>query len=712
MKRFAALTLAAVLSLGACSALLTACKEGGPEETPVDPAAVEEFEAYRTQLAVYARGYNGVGTSAEQKQLAQSAVNDIARTEYDNTKTLAENKGVVNEKAQTFRADIQATLETPYQADADVSDYLNLFEIEGEEVGAETPRYNGLLANALLAAVGDDDASVYAVNIMLEALGGGKASYSSGEIVLESKVLKPESGYSDITVFTEGELNKILALEDETLKEEMLAVTKISQLYRSSVVSFVSDNTFVVTNHYTELGCEYFNQTLGKEYVVGKEYYRFGTYDVADTPLAGTNEYSMNAKFDDGTDANFYINASTGVVSRRDNVFAVMPYAVVDETNAATGGYDFDVDLMSSDDYVVSRGVTFMKDVRYGDRTMLPYTERTDDNASQYDLEAADPTILEKREMLDIYIPAEDKWKAQKEEGNGVILLIHGGSWTSGEKESMLAGARDWADKGYFAVAINHTYGGRQYDNGDVVTFLDIQNEINQAMQKVKELSDEYGWNITKCATNGYSSGSHLAAWYAYDMGNEEEAPIPVVCTFSMVGPMSFHLDCWSSGTLMPLGPQVAVIALNDPKLFDLGVGDRQPGTPEYEEYINSAEYKRLEEQLTAIMAGELPRSALNEYDFTSYSKEEFDEKIDSISPLAFVKKGDAVPTVLAEACLDPMLISGEHGIQMEAALTEAGIEHTVVMFPNCDHMGSTNAECGNVYRAKYTEMVKKYFGY
>ena len=59
-----------------------------------------------------------------------------------------------------------------------------------------------------------------------------------------------------------------------------------------------------------------------------------------------------------------------------------------------------------------------------------------------------------------------------------------------------------------------------------------------------------------------------------------------------------------------------------------------------------------------------------------------------------------------------PMLISGEHGIQMEKALTEAGIEHTVVMFPNCDHMGSTNAECGNVYRAKYTEMVKKYFGY
>ncbi len=711
MKKVTALALASVMALGACSAFLAACKPKD-EPPPVDETAQEEFEAYRTQLAVYARGYNGAGKSDEQKQLAQKAVNDIAKTEYDASKSLAENKGAVNEKVQAFRASIAQTLETPYAADADLSDYLNLFEIEGEEVGSRTLRYNGLLANALLGAVGSDDASVYAVNVMLEALGGGKASYSSGEIVLESKVLKPESGYRDTTVFTEGELNKILALEDEALKEETLAVTKVSQLYRSSVVSFVRDNTFVVTNHYTQLGCDYFNATLGKEYVVGKEYYKFGTYEIAEEPIEGSNEYSMNAKFDDGTEAGFYVNAATGVITRRDNVFSVMSYAVVDETTAATGGYDFDADLMSADDYVLSRGVTFMKDVRYGERTMLPYEERTDENASQYDLEAADPSILEKRECLDIYIPAEEKWKAQAKEGNGVILLIHGGSWTSGEKESMLTYARDWADKGYFAVSINHTYGGRQYDNGDVVTFYDIQNEIDMAMQKVKDLSDEYGWNITKAATNGYSSGSHLAAWYAYDKGNEPEAPIPVVCTFSMVGPMSFHLDCWTSGTLMPLGPQVAVIALNDPKMFDFGVGDLQPGTPEYEEYINSDKYKALEADIAAVLAGTKPRTELNEYDFTSYSKEEFDAKIDSISPLSFVKKGDAVPTVLAEACLDTMLISGEHGIQMEKALTEAGIEHTVVMFPNCDHMGSTNAECGNVYRAKYTEMLKKYFGY
>lgn len=237
-------------------------------------------------------------------------------------------------------------------------------------------------------------------------------------------------------------------------------------------------------------------------------------------------------------------------------MFSVMPYVIIDETPAATGGYDCDIEEMSDDAHVLSKGVTIYKNARYGTRTMQSFTdEEYEANKEQADKEKADPSILTDRETLTLYAPKQADIDAHKKDGNGIILLIHGGSWTSGEKESMLTGARDWADRGYFAVTINHTYGGRKYDNGDTVTFLDIQNEINQAMQKVKDMSDEYGWNINKCATNGYSSGSHLAAWYAYDKGNEKDAPIPVVCTFSMVGPMSFYLDCWTSGKTMPLGP-------------------------------------------------------------------------------------------------------------------------------------------------------------
>ena len=65
MKKVTALALASVMALGACSAFLAACKPKD-EPPPVDETAQEEFEAYRTQLAVYARGYNGAGKSDEQ----------------------------------------------------------------------------------------------------------------------------------------------------------------------------------------------------------------------------------------------------------------------------------------------------------------------------------------------------------------------------------------------------------------------------------------------------------------------------------------------------------------------------------------------------------------------------------------------------------------------------------------------------------------------
>lgn len=66
MKRLMALVLASVLMLGVSFTVLSACGGNG-----ADPADVAAFEEYRTELATYVRNYNGVGTSAEQKKLAQ-----------------------------------------------------------------------------------------------------------------------------------------------------------------------------------------------------------------------------------------------------------------------------------------------------------------------------------------------------------------------------------------------------------------------------------------------------------------------------------------------------------------------------------------------------------------------------------------------------------------------------------------------------------------
>lgn len=156
---------------------------------------------------------------------------------------------------------------------------------------------------------------------------------------------------------------------------------------------------------------------------------------------------------------------------------------------------------------------------------------------------------------------------------------------------------------------------------------------------------------------------------------------------------MSFHLDCWD-GPRTPLGPQLASIFLNDNDLFCV---------PE------SGEKKQ---QFESVAAMQIPRDELNEYDFTKCDKKIFDEKIGSISPLWFVENGYGVPTILAEAAQDNSLISRRHAEKMEKALTQAGIDHKVIVFPNSDHMGAGNAECGNVYRKYQKIFMKKYFGY
>ena len=176
-------------------------------------------------------------------------------------------------------------------------------------------------------------------------------------------------------------------------------------------------------------------------------------------------------------------------------------------------------------------------------------------------------------------------------------------------------------------------------------------------------------------------------------MGHRENAPIPVVFTFSMVGPMSFHIDFWHCKA-MPVGPQIASFYINDPDLFVLDIS------------------KEGKEKFEEVASGKADRSTLNEYDYTKYDKATFDEKIGSISPLEYVKKGQAIPTILAEAAMDNVLISYKHGVAMEKALTEAGIDHKVIIIPNSDHMGAGNAECGNIYRKYQKIFMKRYFGF
>lgn len=500
-----------------------------------------------------------------------------------------------------------------------------------------------------------------------------RANFSAGGVV---------EGYAEKGQFTDEVYARINALKDFDLAKKLSHVKYISEIFRSIVISFNADKRFVITIHFTELGAEFVSAIKGKKYEVDTEHYEFGTFDI-NLESSDGQYYDCGVELKKFNGVKFCLNAENGLVVIKNLLFKDIPTVIVNEAANATGGYD----IPPAEIEKIFAG-SVLKDVRYGDRVMRKVVS-SDLNYEKYKDESEEQRTM--RQTLSVYVPSN----FDKTRENGVILCIHGGSWVEGDKSSYDAQCKYYAHLGYFAVTVNHTYCGRVYeDNGEVATFLSIENELDLAMKKIKEMSDENGWNITKAATTGYSSGSHLAMLYAYGLGNRKGAPIPVVCTFSMVGPMSFYMNCWQERN-MPIGPQIAGMGLNDLKLFEVPEGRED-----------------LARLLKDVTDGKQPKSAINGYEFTPYTVKEYSEKLNRVSPLAYVKKGEAVPTVLAEAGLDNMLISIQHGLDMEKALTEAEVDHKVIVFANSDHAGAGNAECGNVYRKYQKLYLKKYFGY
>lgn len=630
MKKIVMVIMAAML-LGMAT-LAVGCG-GNPDKA--------EFEAYVAGATEYAK--SNFQLKGEAKVAAIQLNSDLEALKWDSEKTYEENKAVVDEIVGKAFDKITTVLAPKY--DPSASGISNFIYSTGELAGKL--KCNDMYTELLSLSPGTTPEAAVQFSI---SVGGGRASYTAGEI----------TGENHKAIYTVGELSRICTIKDEALKTKLLNVKNVSDIIRSCKVSFAHDSRFTMTTHYTQLGVDYLN-AIGEEVELYQEYYVFGTYQLNQTAISGTNEYSLNVVLDDETKLEFVFNTSTNEVYAKNYIFTRMPMIFRSEMTASLGGYPDKVEF--------KEGTTKLENQRYGNNS--------------------------EREIFDIFLPANfDKNRAG---GNGVILFIHGGSWTSGSKEDVTKFCAYYANLGYVTAAMNHTYCGGAFgdDPQYTATFLDIENEIDLVFKKIKEMSDEKGWNITKGATYGYSSGSHLAAWYAYGKGHEETAPIPIVMTFSMVGPMSFYNDCWLDGN-RPIGQQLALLGLNDKNLW-LPDEDKKA---------------ELDELMAGVMNGSISRTEINSLDFTPYTEAEFNAKIDRISPLSYVKKGSAVPTVLGEACADPLLISGEHGIQMEAALTAAGVEHDVIMFPQSSHSCEGNEECGNVFRMRAEEYLKKYFGY
>ena len=135
---------------------------------------------------------------------------------------------------------------------------------------------------------------------------------------------------------------------------------------------------------------------------------------------------------------------------------------------------------------------------------------------------------------FDLYLP-KDKTK----EKYGLVVYLHAGGFTAGDKSDDVEMLSWLCKKGYVAVGINYTLRNETNDKSVYSQSL----EIKEAIPKVIETAKEYGYNIDKMAIGGGSAGHTLAMIYAYR--DYEEAPVLVKLLFGAVGPSSFYREDW-----------------------------------------------------------------------------------------------------------------------------------------------------------------------
>lgn len=257
----------------------------------------------------------------------------------------------------------------------------------------------------------------------------------------------------------------------------------------------------------------------------------------------------------------------------------------------------------------------------------------------------------DKKMAMDIYLPSKISIKH-----NGLLVYLHGGAWISGDKSGDSAYCKMFSDKGYITLCPNYSLYNFLPDVNSNVMLNDIAN----AIQKMKDMSDANGWNINEMAIAGESAGGHLALYFAYS-GHKVAYPIRFASV--AVAPIDFHMDNWNFATAT----------------YD-------------------STYAIL---MTNALAG---KSYTNDNFFT----DEAEQSIRSISPL-YLANENSVPTILAYGANDSIQ-NPANGELMANRLEELGVKYDLIIFPNSGHKLNHDKDKLNEYIEKIYEYIDLYF--
>lgn len=139
-----------------------------------------------------------------------------------------------------------------------------------------------------------------------------------------------------------------------------------------------------------------------------------------------------------------------------------------------------------------------------------------------------------KYNKFDLYLPADNT-----RDGYGLVVYLHGGGFTGGDKGQDASWLKYFASKGFVASGINYTLSSKKTP----ASILQMTNEIKASMPVVVAEAEKRGYPIKKIAMSGGSAGACLALVYSYR--DAKDGPAPVACVMEMVGPTTFEPEVW-----------------------------------------------------------------------------------------------------------------------------------------------------------------------
>ncbi|MEX2483200.1 MAG: alpha/beta hydrolase [Brumimicrobium sp.] len=182
--------------------------------------------------------------------------------------------------------------------------------------------------------------------------------------------------------------------------------------------------------------------------------------------------------------------------------------------------------------------------------------ESTYKNSQAYTLEDI-PYGLDERQIMDIYLPSNRNATSTK-----VFVLIHGGGWSSGSKNSFSSTLDNLKTTypDYAVINLNYRL-GTPNDPGYPKQIEDIQRAITEIQKNKYNVSNQYCFY-------GISAGAHLSMLYSYafDPNNEVKG----VC--NVVGPSDFtdtaYYNTFTESAITPALVGTETIAEN-PQLYE-----------------------------------------------------------------------------------------------------------------------------------------------